>query len=51
MPAITLPTGVASSGLPYALQLVQAVAGDARLLGAAGWCERVIGFSARPPEP
>jgi Asp-tRNA(Asn)/Glu-tRNA(Gln) amidotransferase A subunit family amidase len=51
VPAITLPTGVAPSGLPYALQLVQAVAGEARLLGAAAWCERVIGFSARPPEP
>ncbi|HUF93629.1 MAG TPA: amidase [Candidatus Limnocylindria bacterium] len=50
VPAITLPTGVAPSGLPHALQLVQAVAAEARLLGAAAWCERVIGFSARPPE-
>jgi Asp-tRNA(Asn)/Glu-tRNA(Gln) amidotransferase A subunit family amidase len=51
VPAITLPTGVAPSGLPYALQLVHTVASEARLLGAAAWCERVIGFSARPPEP
>jgi Asp-tRNA(Asn)/Glu-tRNA(Gln) amidotransferase A subunit family amidase len=50
VPAITLPTGVAPSGLPYALQLVHTVGAEARLLGAAAWCERVIGFSARPSE-
>jgi Asp-tRNA(Asn)/Glu-tRNA(Gln) amidotransferase A subunit family amidase len=51
MPAITLPTGVSSTGLPHALQLVHAVAGETRLLGTAAWCERVVGFAARPPEP
>ncbi|MEX2147679.1 MAG: hypothetical protein WED01_11775 [Candidatus Rokuibacteriota bacterium] len=50
VPAITLPTGGAPSGLPHALPLVQTVATEARLLEAAAWCERVIGFSARPPE-
>jgi hypothetical protein len=34
-----------------ALQLVQAPAGDARLLGAAVWCERVLGFLDAPPMP
>lgn len=48
VPAITLPTGVGSDGLPQALQLVQAPDGLARLLGTAAWCERAIGFSARP---
>jgi Asp-tRNA(Asn)/Glu-tRNA(Gln) amidotransferase A subunit family amidase len=48
VPAITLPTGLAASGLPLALQLVQAPGASARLLGAAAWCEGVIGFDARP---
>jgi aspartyl-tRNA(Asn)/glutamyl-tRNA(Gln) amidotransferase subunit A len=49
VPSITLPTGVDAAGLPLALQLVQAPGGTGRLLGAAAWCERMIGFSARPP--
>jgi Asp-tRNA(Asn)/Glu-tRNA(Gln) amidotransferase A subunit family amidase len=48
MPAITLPTGVAG-GLPLAVQLVGAPWSEARLLAAAAWCERVIGFDAGPP--
>jgi aspartyl-tRNA(Asn)/glutamyl-tRNA(Gln) amidotransferase subunit A len=49
VPSITLPTGLDAGGLPLALQLVQAPSGLARLLGVAAWCERVLGFSARPP--
>jgi len=48
MPAITLPSGV-DGGLPLAVQLVAAPWGDARLLAAAAWCERAIGFTAGPP--
>jgi Asp-tRNA(Asn)/Glu-tRNA(Gln) amidotransferase A subunit family amidase len=48
MPAITLPTGV-EGGLPLAVQLVAAPWSEARLLAAAAWCERVIGFAAGPP--
>jgi len=48
VPAITLPSGVASSGLPHAIQLVQAAGASARLLGVAAWCERVLGFSQAP---
>jgi aspartyl-tRNA(Asn)/glutamyl-tRNA(Gln) amidotransferase subunit A len=48
VPSITLPTGLDAAGLPLALQLVQAPAGLPRLLGVAAWCERVIGFDARP---
>jgi len=48
VPAVTLPSGVASSGLPHAIQLVQAAGASARLLGVAAWCERVLGFSQAP---
>jgi len=48
MPAITLPSGV-EGGLPLAIQLVAAPWSEARLLAAAAWCERVIGFAAGPP--
>jgi Asp-tRNA(Asn)/Glu-tRNA(Gln) amidotransferase A subunit family amidase len=48
VPSISLPTGLSASGLPLALQLVQAPNGLGRLLGVAAWCERVLGFSERP---
>jgi Asp-tRNA(Asn)/Glu-tRNA(Gln) amidotransferase A subunit family amidase len=48
MPAITLPSGVAG-GLPLAVQLVGAPWSESRLLAAAAWCERAIGFDAGPP--
>jgi aspartyl-tRNA(Asn)/glutamyl-tRNA(Gln) amidotransferase subunit A len=50
VPSLTLPSGVDEAGLPLALQLVQAPSGLARLLGAAAWCERALGFAARPRE-
>jgi aspartyl-tRNA(Asn)/glutamyl-tRNA(Gln) amidotransferase subunit A len=48
VPAITLPSGVAPSGLPFAVQLVGAAGREAALLGAAAWCERVLRFSSEP---
>lgn len=48
VPAISLPSGVAPSGLPHAIQLVAAAGRDAHLLGVAAWCERVLGFAAAP---
>jgi len=48
VPSISLPTGLNPSGLPLALQLVQAPAGLTRLLGTAAWCERVLLFAERP---
>jgi len=48
VPAITLPSGLASSGLPHAIQLVQAAGASGRLLGVAAWCERVLGFTQVP---
>jgi len=48
MPSISLPTGLASDGLPFALQLSGAPWAEARLLAAAAWCERAIGFTDAP---
>lgn len=48
VPSISLPSGLAPSGLPLALQLVQAAGAEARLLGAASWCERELAFSHAP---
>ncbi len=49
VPAIALPTGVDGAGLPFAIQLVGSLGDPSRLLDVATWCERVIGFDARPP--
>ena len=48
MPSLSLPTGVASDGLPFAVQLTGAPWAEARLLGAAAWVERAIGFRESP---
>ena len=48
-PSISLPCGLSSAGLPFALQLVQAPGADTRLLGAAVWCERALGPAPVPP--
>src|SRR5881409_2536131 len=48
VPAISLPSGVASSGLPHAIQLVQAAGASSRLLAVAAWCERQLGFTQAP---
>ncbi|HMH51262.1 MAG TPA: amidase [Candidatus Acidoferrum sp.] len=48
VPAITLPSGVAPSGLPFAVQLVAAAGREAALLGVAAWCEGVLRFSSAP---
>jgi len=49
LPSISIPTGTNADGLPLALQLVAGPGSLARLLGAAAWCERVIGFEGQPP--
>jgi aspartyl-tRNA(Asn)/glutamyl-tRNA(Gln) amidotransferase subunit A len=48
LPAITLPSGTATSGLPHAVQLVGARETETRLLAAAAWCERTLAFTAAP---
>ena len=49
VPSASLPSGVSASGLPLAVQLVQAAGADARLLGVAAWCERVLPSMPAPP--
>ena len=48
VPAITLPSGLAASGLPFAIQLVGAAGRESALLGTAAWCEAVRPFSSAP---
>jgi Asp-tRNA(Asn)/Glu-tRNA(Gln) amidotransferase A subunit family amidase len=48
MPSISLPSGLDGQGLPLAIQLTGAPWSEPRLLGAAAWAERVIGFSGAP---
>jgi Asp-tRNA(Asn)/Glu-tRNA(Gln) amidotransferase A subunit family amidase len=50
VPAISLPSGLSDrSHLPLAVQLVQAGGADARLLGVAAWCERLLDPMPAPP--
>jgi len=48
VPAITLPSGVAPSGLPFAIQLVGAAGAETALLAVAAWCESVLAFASAP---
>ena len=48
-PAISVPCGLTSAGLPVGLQLVGRPHGDAALLGHARVLEEVLGFSAALP--
>jgi aspartyl-tRNA(Asn)/glutamyl-tRNA(Gln) amidotransferase subunit A len=48
VPAITLPSGLAPSGLPFAVQLVGPAEGESALLGVAAWAERVLAFGSEP---
>ncbi len=50
VPAIALPAGLASNGLPLGIQLVAAYRQDLHLLRVARWCETVLGFSPRSPQ-
>ena len=47
-PSVSLPNGVGAEGLPHAIQLSSAAGSESRLLSVAGWCERVLGFTAAP---
>ncbi len=49
LPAISLPSGIAESGLPLGIQLVASPFAEARLLGAAAWCETVLNVELNPP--
>ena len=47
-PTVCLPCGLTPDGMPAGIQLVGRPFDEARLLAAAAWCERVIGFAASP---
>ncbi len=49
LPSITVPCGLAASGLPLGIQLVSAAFTEAPLLATAAWCEDVLGPAAAPP--
>ena len=49
LPTIALPTGLNQAGLPLGVQLVGKAFGEGTLLGAARWCERVLGVTLTPP--
>ncbi len=46
VPAVTIPTGRGPHGLPLGLQLVGARGDDRRVIGAAAWVEKRIGWRA-----
>jgi Asp-tRNA(Asn)/Glu-tRNA(Gln) amidotransferase A subunit family amidase len=48
LPSIALPSGLDPGGLPLAVQLVSGPFAEARLLGAAAWCERRLDAPAGP---
>lgn len=49
LPAITIPSGLAASGLPFGIQLASAHFEEAKLLAAARWCEAVLDLHLSPP--
>ena len=51
-PAISIPCGFTSRGLPVGLQIIGRPYGEASLLSVAAWCEDVLGCRmARPIDP
>ncbi|MGW1551569.1 amidase [Streptomyces sp. NPDC002346] len=48
-PAVSLPCGLSTDGMPVGLQLVGRPETDAALIGIARACERVVGLSAARP--
>jgi len=48
-PSMTVPSGLTGDGLPLGIQLVARPFEEERLLGAANWCGRVLGFGYEPP--
>jgi Asp-tRNA(Asn)/Glu-tRNA(Gln) amidotransferase A subunit family amidase len=48
LPAISLPSGLASDGMPLAIQLMGAPLTEGQLLNTAAWIEGVLNFTAKP---
>ena len=49
LPVITIPSGLAASGLPFGIQLAAAPFSEPKLLAAARWCENVLDVELSPP--
>ena len=49
VPVVSIPSQVASDGMPAAVQLVGRYGDDFGLLRVARWCERHLGFDGLPP--
>lgn len=49
IPAITIPSGLASTGLPFGIQLGSSHFQEAQLLAAARWCESALDVQLTPP--
>jgi aspartyl-tRNA(Asn)/glutamyl-tRNA(Gln) amidotransferase subunit A len=49
LPTITLPVGLAESGLPLGIQLIAPPFEEARLLSIARWCEKIMDVKLTPP--
>ena len=49
LPAITVPSGLAESGLPLGIQLIAAPFQEPRLLAAARWCEATLDVTLSLP--
>ena len=49
LPTITIPSGLAESGLPLGIQLAGPYLGEASLLAAARWCEQKLNIQLSPP--
>ena len=49
LPTITLPSGLAGSGLPLGIQLAGLPFAEGKLLGVARWCEDTLGVDLWPP--
>jgi Asp-tRNA(Asn)/Glu-tRNA(Gln) amidotransferase A subunit family amidase len=49
LPTITLPSGLAASGLPLGVQFAGPYLGEGQLFAAAAWCERVLDVHLTPP--
>jgi aspartyl-tRNA(Asn)/glutamyl-tRNA(Gln) amidotransferase subunit A len=49
LPVVSIPCGLASDGMPAAVQLVRRFLDHFPLLGVAQWCEAQLGFDELPP--
>ena len=47
-PAISIPSGISSNGMPIGMQIVASPMDDLNLLQAAHHMEQLIGFSEQP---